>query len=130
MPDPKLAVRPDEAARMLSLGRTFFRKSVLPELVTVDVGSVRIIPVAELLRWLDRRAATNSAGEQTGGGRSGSGTRAKGTSYPRASELAEIRERLRRGVARCSRERSEATSTVVELDTHRASRSRRRHSNG
>jgi hypothetical protein len=53
---PRIALRPDEAAVSIGLSRSAFYSDVLPELRTVMVGRSRLIPVAELERWLDREA--------------------------------------------------------------------------
>jgi hypothetical protein len=55
-PVPRIALRPDEAAAALGLGRSTFYERVLPELRTFLVGRIRIVPVAELERWADREA--------------------------------------------------------------------------
>jgi excisionase family DNA binding protein len=52
-----LALRPEQAANALGVSRSFFFASVLPELRVVRRGRLRLIPVAELERWLDRNAA-------------------------------------------------------------------------
>jgi hypothetical protein len=49
---PSLALAPDEAAAALSVSRDFFDAHILPELRIVRRGRRRIIPVAELERWL------------------------------------------------------------------------------
>jgi hypothetical protein len=54
---PRLALRPEEAAAMLGVSRSFFFSDVLPELRVVRRGRVRLVPVRELERWLDREAA-------------------------------------------------------------------------
>jgi len=54
---PRLALRPEEAAESIGVGRSFFFANVLPELRVVRVGRLRLVPVAELQRWLDRNAA-------------------------------------------------------------------------
>jgi hypothetical protein len=55
---PRLCVKPDEAARMLGVSRDFFDEHVKPELRVVRRGSRTIlIPVAELVRWVERNAA-------------------------------------------------------------------------
>ena len=55
-PVPRVAFRPDEAAVSLGLSRSKLYKRVLPELRTVLVGRSRLVPVAELERWLEREA--------------------------------------------------------------------------
>jgi excisionase family DNA binding protein len=55
---PRLCVKPDEAAQMLGVSRDYFDEHVKPELRIVRRGSRTIlIPVAELVRWLERNAA-------------------------------------------------------------------------
>ena len=56
-PVVRLALRPEEAAEALGVGRSFFYEQVLPEVRVVYRGRVRLVPVAELERWLDREAA-------------------------------------------------------------------------
>jgi excisionase family DNA binding protein len=53
---PRLALRPEEAAEAIGLGRSAFYENVLPELRVVYVGRARLVPVAELERWLERQA--------------------------------------------------------------------------
>ena len=55
-PVPRLALRPEEAAEAIGLGRSAFYEQVLPDLRVVYVGRARLIPVAELERWLEREA--------------------------------------------------------------------------
>ncbi len=54
---PRLALRPEQAADSIGVGRTFFFEQVLPELRVVRRGRLRLIPVTELDRWLERNAA-------------------------------------------------------------------------
>jgi hypothetical protein len=55
---PRLCVKPEEAAHMLGVSRDFFDEHVKPELRIVRRGSRTIlIPVAELVRWVERNAA-------------------------------------------------------------------------
>lgn len=63
-PEPKtpravepLGLNPDEAAIALGISRDFFDEHVLPELKIVRRGRKRIIPVAELNRWLEAQAS-------------------------------------------------------------------------
>ena len=56
-PIPRLALRPEEAAEALGVSRSFFYDSILPELQIVRIGRVRMVPVAELERWLDSQAS-------------------------------------------------------------------------
>jgi hypothetical protein len=59
---PRLALRPEQAAESIGVSRSFFFASVLPELRVVRCGRVRLVPVAELERWLDRSSARSSRG--------------------------------------------------------------------
>jgi hypothetical protein len=55
---PRLCVKPDEAARMLSVSRDYFDEHVKPELRIVHRGTRTVlVPVAELVRWVSRNAA-------------------------------------------------------------------------
>jgi excisionase family DNA binding protein len=55
---PRLCVKPEEAAKMLSVSRDYFDEHVKPELRIVRHGSRTVlIPVAELVRWVERNAA-------------------------------------------------------------------------
>jgi hypothetical protein len=53
---PRIALRPDEAAAAVGLGRSAFYANVLPQLRVVYVGRARLIPVAELERWIEKEA--------------------------------------------------------------------------
>jgi excisionase family DNA binding protein len=52
-----LALTPREAAASLGVSRDFFDEHVKPELRVVRRGSLVLVPVRELERWLDRSAA-------------------------------------------------------------------------
>jgi hypothetical protein len=54
---PRLALRPNDAALALGVSRSFFFASILPELRVVRCGRLRLVPISELERWLDRHAA-------------------------------------------------------------------------
>ena len=55
---PRLCVKPDEAAQMLSVSRDYFDEHVKPELRIIHRGTRTVlVPVAELVRWVDRNAA-------------------------------------------------------------------------
>lgn len=54
---PRVALRPDEAAESLGVSRDFFDERIAPELRAVRRGTLKLYPVAELERWLDREAA-------------------------------------------------------------------------
>jgi hypothetical protein len=41
---------------VLDMGKTSFEKYVVPEVRCVRLGSMRLYPVAELARWLERHA--------------------------------------------------------------------------
>ncbi len=49
---PRIAYSPDEAAAALGVSRDYLDLHVLPELRIVRRGRRRLIPVAELERWL------------------------------------------------------------------------------
>lgn len=54
---PRLALRPEQAAQALGVSRSLFFEAILPELRVVRLGRLRLVPVVELERWLDRQAA-------------------------------------------------------------------------
>ncbi len=56
IPAARIALRPDEAADAIGVGRSVFYERILPELRVVYVGRVRLVPVSELERWIDRQA--------------------------------------------------------------------------
>jgi hypothetical protein len=53
---PRLALRPDEAADAIGVSRALFYRDVLPHLRRVYLGRVRVVPVVELERWLEKEA--------------------------------------------------------------------------
>ena len=56
MEEPKLAVSVDEAARRLDLGRdVVYRLIMSGDLVSYKVGARRLVPVAGLREWVERR---------------------------------------------------------------------------
>jgi hypothetical protein len=55
-PAPRLALRPDEAAASIGMSRSMFDAEVLPELRCVYRGRLRLVPVFELERWLEKEA--------------------------------------------------------------------------
>lgn len=58
---PRLCVKPDEAAQMLGVSRDYFDEHILPELRVVRRGTRTVlVPVAELVRWVERNAARAS----------------------------------------------------------------------
>ncbi len=52
-PIPRLALKRREAAASLGMSLTSFETYVQPDLRVVRRGSVRLVPVRELERWLD-----------------------------------------------------------------------------
>lgn len=60
----RLALRPEEAAEAIGVGRSTFFQSILPELRIVRVGRARLVPVAELERWLEAHAARTLEAER------------------------------------------------------------------
>jgi excisionase family DNA binding protein len=61
---PRLALSKVEAAEALGVSVDFFEQHVMPELRVVRRGRRRLVPVAELQRWLDANAALTLGGEQ------------------------------------------------------------------
>lgn len=59
---PRIALRPEEAAASLGIGRTAFYAHVMPELRCILVGRVRLVPVRELEAWTEREAKRLSGG--------------------------------------------------------------------
>lgn len=57
MSAPRLALQRKEAAEALGVSGDTFDRHIRPELRCVYVGDLRLWPVAELERWLDRTAA-------------------------------------------------------------------------
>ncbi len=51
-----LVLRPVEAAQALSMSTDTLARYVLPEIRTVRCGRIRLIPLAELEKWVDRNA--------------------------------------------------------------------------
>lgn len=60
----RLALSKREAADALGVSVDFFERHVMPELRIVRRGRRRLIPVAELERWLEKNAAIVLAHEQ------------------------------------------------------------------
>jgi excisionase family DNA binding protein len=54
---PRLALTREEAARSLGISVDSFERYVQPDLRLVRKGRLRLVPIAELERWLDRNAA-------------------------------------------------------------------------
>ena len=53
---PCLAVQHKDAPAVLDMGKTSFEKYVVPEVRCLRLGSMRLYPVRELERWLERHA--------------------------------------------------------------------------
>jgi excisionase family DNA binding protein len=53
----RLAYTPGEAAAAIGVGRTTFYEQVLPDLRVIRIGRKRLIPIRELEKWTERRAA-------------------------------------------------------------------------
>ncbi len=55
-PIPRLALKREEAAASLGMSLDSFERHVQPTLRLVRAGSIRLVPVSELSRWLDAHA--------------------------------------------------------------------------
>lgn len=55
-PIPRTALTRDEAAVSLGMSLTSFEKYVQPEIKLVRIGGLRLVPISELQRWVDRKA--------------------------------------------------------------------------
>lgn len=55
-PVPRAALTLEEAAASLGVSLSHFRRHIAPGLRIIRSGSVRLVPVAELVRWADRSA--------------------------------------------------------------------------
>jgi excisionase family DNA binding protein len=53
----RITLSPAEAAAALGVSRDFFDKHIGPELRIVRRGRLKLIPVKELERWVEREAA-------------------------------------------------------------------------
>jgi hypothetical protein len=54
---PRLGVTIEEAAGALGLSPSSFKRHVQPHLRIVRMGSIRVIPISELERWLQSEAS-------------------------------------------------------------------------
>lgn len=55
-PPPRLGLTVEEAAQAVGISESSFKRHVQPELRVVRRGSLRIIPVPEIERWLEGNA--------------------------------------------------------------------------
>lgn len=54
---PRIALTPPEAAAAIGVGPDFFDANVAPELCLIRCGRKRLVPVAELERWMAENSA-------------------------------------------------------------------------
>lgn len=54
---PRIALTPPEAAAAIGVGPDFFEANVAPELRLIRRGRKRLVPVAELERWVTETAS-------------------------------------------------------------------------
>jgi hypothetical protein len=55
-PIPRFALTIPEAAASIGVGVDYFNENVRPELALIRRGSKRLVPVAELERWVGENA--------------------------------------------------------------------------
>jgi hypothetical protein len=60
---PRIALTPPEAAAAIGVGPDFFDANVAPELRLIRRGRKRLVPVAELERWVAESAGRPVAEE-------------------------------------------------------------------
>jgi hypothetical protein len=60
---PRFALTPPEAAAAIGVGPDFFEENVAPELRLIRRGRKRLVPVAELERWVSESAGRPVAEE-------------------------------------------------------------------
>lgn len=65
---PRIALTPPEAAAAIGVGPDFFDANVAPELRLIQRGRKRLVPVAELERWVAEAAGRSVAEEVRNGG--------------------------------------------------------------
>jgi excisionase family DNA binding protein len=53
---PRIALTPPEAAAAIGVGPDFFEQKIAPELRLIRRGRKRLVPVAELERWIEANA--------------------------------------------------------------------------
>ena len=61
---PRLALSPNEASAALGVSRDYFDEHIAHELRIVRRGRRKLVPVAELERWLERESALTVGGER------------------------------------------------------------------
>lgn len=59
---PRLGLTVEEAAKAVGMSESSFKRHVQPELRIVRRGSLRIIPVPEIERWLEGNATFAGGG--------------------------------------------------------------------
>jgi hypothetical protein len=65
-PIPRIALTPPEAAAAIGVGPDFFDANVAPELRLIRRGRKRLVPVAELERWVVSAAGRPVVDEVSG----------------------------------------------------------------
>jgi hypothetical protein len=65
---PRIALTPPEAAAAIGVGPDFFDANVAPELRLIRRGRKRLVPVAELERWVAESAGRPVGAEVRDGG--------------------------------------------------------------
>jgi hypothetical protein len=60
-PPPRLGLTVEEAAAAVGMSESSFKRHVQPELRIVRRGSLRIIPIPEIERWLEGNATLAGA---------------------------------------------------------------------
>lgn len=61
---PRLGLTVEEAAKAVGMSESSFKRHVQPELRIVRRGSLRIIPVPEIERWLEGNATFAGAAQR------------------------------------------------------------------
>jgi hypothetical protein len=57
---PRLALSIAEACAVLGVGHDFWTEHISPEIRIVRVGRRKLVPVGELVAWIDRHAESTS----------------------------------------------------------------------
>lgn len=55
-PVPRVALTRQEAALSLGVSLSFFAEHIQPDLKLVRIGSVRLVPLRELEKWIEQQA--------------------------------------------------------------------------